>query len=401
MLADANISNERAERMWNRCIQRCEDITGPHPDDPINPPDDPATPCPGGYKPKLIDGVQVVPCKESFVPFTAPDGGKWCCPPPDDPEDDGVPCQGGYKARVVNGKIAPCDAGYIPTTTPNGDRWCCPQGGPDDPDTPGGEDVPCEGGYLLANDPVEGGGGKIWTDSVIKASDGWYRDSKAQSHKIWHPDWGFQQLEDVYAYIQGKGDLTPNKGSACKKGYKKTNINGEEWCCPGAEGGGGGDGLGYFQWPDELMNLYRSLAQRGTDLLGKEPGFSDEAIRTMFGRDYDKVRQTGDLSRERVMNQLQTEGLAGTGTSQDVGMDTAWQTERALNDVMENVFLANEEQKREDLNLYTTLANMILGSGSGFIAGGEAINAGRRGEQQNSLQMLMQFLQMLLGSYAQ
>jgi hypothetical protein len=394
MLADANISNERAERMWNRCVSRCDE-TEPGGDD--------SPPCEGGYL--GMQGDRWIRCEEGYHAVNK-NGKHWCCPgagqEPDNPEKPTWPCAGGYKVGNIGGKqITPCKEGFVPVgQLQDGSFGCCPQGDVPGPEEPG-DDMPCEGGYRLTDDPVNPGGGKIWTDEFISAKDGWYRDPQAQGHKIWHRDYGYQQLEDVHAFLRGEQQLTKNTGGACKKGYKQTNINGEAWCCPDAGGGGGGDGLGYFQWPQELMDLYGGLVQRGTDLLGKEPGFSDEAISTMFGQNYDRARQTGDLAREQVMNQLQTEGLAGTGTSQDVGMDTAWQTEKAVNDVMEHVFLANEAQKRQDLNLYTNLANMILGTGSGFISGGEAINAGRRGEQRQSLQMLMEFLRMLLGSYGQ
>lgn len=276
---------------------------------------------------------------------------------------------------------------------PGEEKRRCIKIDPDDPpiDPPG---EGCEGGYKLADQPVTGGGGQLWTDTVLNEGHGWYRDSRAEGHYVWHPDWGYQLITDVHNFVQGSGNLVKNAVGACRKGFKKTG----DMCCPGQDDGGG-TGLGQFRFPERLQNLMQLLLGRGEEFLTREPGFSEEAMSNIFGRNFETIRGLGDVTREQQLRGLGSQGLRGTPAEFGVARQTAEGTETNVSNIVRDLFLLNEQQKRSDLLDFTSAGQNILGAGTGFFGTEEQFNVGRRGEQYQNFALLLQYLMSLMSSW--
>jgi hypothetical protein len=155
--------------------------------------------------------------------------------------------------------------------------------------------------------------------------------------------------------------------------------------------------LGEFNWPAGMEDFWNLLLGRGKELIGKPLGFSPEEQAEYFGRDFEKLRAGEAGTKRDLTSALSRQGMLGTGTALQALGDLGWQTERGVSDVQRDVYLQNELQKRKDLTDYTTLANTLFGTGVGYNQIREAINAARRGETQNSLEMLLRLLGLFKG----
>lgn len=359
--------------------------------DPVDPTDPftPVGPCEGGYIQKRDAQGKLYRCDEGYKVVIDGKGVRWCCPT-DDPggkERNCIPapntgeCPPEYPKRVVKE-----EGGFRKS-------YCCKERDPYDPSDPTDIGDGCEGGYKLAGNEVKSGGGKIWTDTIIKPEHGWYRDPQAQAHKIWHPQWGYQQLEDVYAYIQGKAGLTKNDAGVCRKGYEARNIDGETWCCPSDAGGGGGaTGLGEWDFPGNISDLYAALMGRAQGMLDRPYGFSDEAMQAMFGRGFENLRGAQAGAREGTLQDLSRQGMMGTSAMPGQLRQQAWQTEGGISDLARDLFVTGEEKKKQDELAFTDMAQRLFGTGLGAEQLKESINAARRGEGDRALMLLLQLL---------
>lgn len=144
--------------------------------------------------------------------------------------------------------------------------------------------------------------------------------------------------------------------------------------------------LGEYQYPAGMQELMTMLLNRGKNVYGYDP----KAIEAMFGRGFENVRGQEAGGRERLNRTLQSQGMLGTGTAIDANNELSFGTEKNINDLARDIMIKNEEQKRAD----TELSSSILGRGMGFEQLLEAINSGRRGESQSALSMLMALLQL-------
>lgn len=153
-----------------------------------------------------------------------------------------------------------------------------------------------------------------------------------------------------------------------------------------------GTGLGEFSWPQELTDLYKLLIARGTDMLGS-PGYSDKSLSYAFGTDFEKMRQQEAATREQLKATQSSQGLLGTGTAAQQMSDLAWGTEGNISDLMRDIFVQNESQKRSDISL----GQSLFGTGTDFAQALESINSARRGEGTMALQQLLTLLGILKG----
>jgi len=106
-----------------------------------------------------------------------------------------------------------------------------------------------------------------------------------------------------------------SKGPACRC---------EDWCAEGlaagtltaactGTGAGAEEGLGEYQWPTEITDFYNMLMGRGKDIMNMPYGYTPEAMNTMFGQNFEKVRALENPARETLLNTLSREGLLGPG----------------------------------------------------------------------------------------
>ena len=230
------------------------------------------------------------------------------------------------------------------------------------------------------------------------------------------------------------GPKRPNSQCGGLTCFRPKSWDGKDETVPGTcyckEGDGDGDGtLGEYKYPsdpykhmdeygypDEMQELMNLLLGRGKELLGMPTGYTQEAIEKMYGRDFEKIRGQEAGQRETLMNTLARSGMTGTGAGNQMLNQLAWGTEGNISDLARDLFIANEEKKKQDLLDYTNAAQGIMGGGAlsyesllEDINKGrrgetynienlqEAINAARRGESSQALMLLIQFLGLLGG----
>jgi hypothetical protein len=179
-----------------------------------------------------------------------------------------------------------------------------------------------------------------------------------------------------------------------------------------------------YEYPADLQTLLTGLTARGQEFLGRKPGFSDTMLTNILGSNLDKIRGAGNASRQDLLSTLQSEGMLGTGAGMGLINKGSWNTEGNVSNTLRDLALANEAQKRSDLESYTSMAsglagqrlgaeqflpqmnlqrtgmaNTIFGSGMTFEQLKEAINAARRGEGNQSMAMLIQYLISLMSGW--
>ncbi|MCK7475669.1 MAG: hypothetical protein MZV49_24305 [Rhodopseudomonas palustris] len=111
----------------------------------------------------------------------------------------------------------------------------------------------------------------------------------------------------------------------------------------------------------------------------------------MFGKNFSNIRGQETGAREALRENLASQGMLGTGTETEAMKDLAVGTEKNVGNAMQDVFLANEAQKRQDLSSFTQLAQSLFGSLGDYGTTEEALNAARRNESNNMLSMLLQY----------
>jgi hypothetical protein len=277
-------------------------------------------------------------------------------------------------------------------------RKCIPLGGEDDDDNGGGggEGEACAGGYKLSENPIKPEGGDIWTDEFITPEMGWRRDSRAEGHRIWHKEWGYQQLEDVHAFIRGETKLIRNDKGACRKGYKQTTINGEEWCCPG-DGNGGGGGGGTWEWTPGTQEALARLLERYNWLLDYKRGTTPEERQAIINYATRGIKRGQRGEMQSMTDMLSRMGLAGGGFEMAQAQDIRRGTREDLANLQSKVAIDEIDRRFRELMGTTGMAQNLLGTVMSSEQIEEALNAARRGEGRDALKTLLSYLGMSMG----
>lgn len=324
----------------------------------------------------------------------------------------GSPCGGaGYRAPHIVSKgekiqITPCPEGYVSKKAEDGTPWCCSTAAPDeDEDVVVDEDVVtsegCEGGYKLSGAAISAGGGKLWTDGIIKPEHGWHRDATAAGHWIWHKEHGYQRLADVHASIQGTKTLTKFEGGACRKGFQPKIIGGVTWCCPEGGNGNGGDKVDKvgeeFTWSPEMQDAIRRMMERFEEMLDRPSGLSEEERQAIINYHTSGIKG-GERGRLQSMeDRLARMGMAGSGLE----LAETGRIQRGTREQVAGVTqgLAIDEIDKALMNyLQTTgMAQGLLGTLMGTEQVPEMLSAQRRGEGLSQQQMILQYLSTLMG----
>lgn len=116
-----------------------------------------------------------------------------------------------------------------------------------------------------------------------------------------------------------------------------------------------------YALPEDVQGLMGRLGERGQEFLSRRPGYGEATMGAMFGQDYDRLRQAGLAQQQTAMEGLQAGGQLGTGAQADVAQQMAWGQQKNIGDLMRDVALREEEQKRADLYGYTGAAQDITG----------------------------------------
>lgn len=191
--------------------------------------------------------------------------------------------------------------------------------------------------------------------------------------------YGFIKKDDKPGYV-GK--------CYCQKWVNETD--------PAVTGKGGT--LGDYEYPSQISDLMNMLLGRSKELLGTAPGYSQEAIDAMFGRNFENVRTAEAGTRNTLLNTLGSQGMLGTGTALGALNKNAWNTEDTIANLGRDIMIANEDKKKEDLMNLSTAAQSLFGTGLNYEQLLEAINASRRGESSSALAMLLALFQSMMSS---
>jgi len=159
----------------------------------------------------------------------------------------------------------------------------------------------------------------------------------------------------------------------------------------------GGGTVGEYKYPDWMQSLMKLFGARANALLQMPGGYSQSEINKMFGRGFENVRAQGAATREATEEQLSRAGMLGTGTATGTMANLASEQEGNITDLMRDIFLANQAQKRQDIKDYTSLAQGLFGTGMSYEQLQEAINAGRRGETRDLLTLYLTLLKLFQG----
>ena len=349
MLADANISDERANNMYERCLRVCKERWGTPIDEPL-----PPGPTQNCYKPKSVGGIPMEACREGY--------------------------------SIVE---------------KNGEKLCCEDRSPEPPEPPGPDDGElCAGGYVLGNDFAggTGSGSAFWDDPYgILPANRFQRSGDWEGHDVWDTQTKkYYKVEDLQAHFSEGAAFPQGYDSVCRKGFKRSIVGGQVHCCPETGGGGGGEtgqGLGAFDYPDWLKDLMGQLSGRAGELLDpSQYGYSQTSKDYMFGKNFENIREQEGGLREQLTRELGSQGKLGTGEEMGQMRDLAWDTERRRGDLMRDVFVKDEEQRKQDMLSHTELARQIFGGGLTYEQIRELINSGRRGEEADALNQLLNFL---------
>ncbi len=270
---------------------------------------------------------------------------------------------------------------------------------------PGGEGG-CAGGYLKTEDFAGGKGQGVqeWVDEFVPAGSGWMRSGDWTAHDVYHPQHGFQNIDDVHNFYKTGAALTQGNTSTCRKGFVTRIFNGQKWCCPeggATQPGATQQGLGEFQWPAGQQGYFEQLLSRAGQLRDRPLGYTPQAISAIFGQNMDTLRGLTEPSRERIFSDLGSQGLLGTGAQTGAAQKAAWQTEGNIGSVLRDLLVRSEDKEFRDLLGLTGAEAGLYGPITSPVTTGETINAGRRSEYMQRFAMMTALLNSMMTSYAQ
>lgn len=206
------------------------------------------------------------------------------------------------------------------------------------------------------------------------------------------------------------GFLMPPGSSLCGEGYEATDIDGVLWCCPpgwddngdgdgdgnGGGGGGGGGTLGEFNWSPELKALLSRLMERFKYLSDYPRGTTPEERQGIINYAMQGVKR-GERGRlKSSKDQIARMGLLGSGFE----LSEADKIKRRTGEMTSNIqsVVAIDELDRRFNELMGTTGAM--GGIMSTLFSGEQIpellSAGRRGEGQNALGLMLSYLSTLM-----
>ena len=301
------------------------------------------------------------------IPGTCVDGICTCPDPPPDPElstcktDDEC-------STFCQGKPGTCTTFTDPATKKKYKKCACTGGG-DEPFVPGEE---------IIGECPEGKGEKAYTGCKCG------REYTTMTGNC----------PEGYVHV-------PRSGTGWN-GWKKGAVGRCE-CIKYCEENGygsdcqGGGTVGEYKYPPEMDALMKLLLARANALIQMPTGYSQNEINKMFGAGFEGIKGREASKRNQEEEYLSREGMLGTGTASGKMRDIASEGEANVTDLMRQIFLANQGQKRQDLKDYTGLSQSLMGTGMGFESLMESINAARRGEKNSALLLWLQLLQLFKG----
>lgn len=128
----------------------------------------------------------------------------------------------------------------------------------------------------------------------------------------------------------------------------------------------------FFGPPPGVRGLAKDVAKKGRELIA-HPGYTDEAIRAIFGKGFENVRAQGKNVRQSQTEAYGRAGMLGTGAELAAGRKSAWQNENLVTEAMRDLLIAGEAKKSSDIQLATQMLGAASGAGAQMQGEGPAI----------------------------
>ena len=269
------------------------------------------------------------------------------------------PCPGGIKIAPtgsMKAKMTPCSKGWKRVHHTDGYDWCCP--------------------------PEEGGNGDKDED-------------KKKNKKCPYGNW-FEKKEGEpcpEGYIYRHAGVTP--------GVDKEACVCVAWCkeqgwgplCKISDGGGG-----YWKWSPELQAAFARLLERFNYLMDYPRGTTPEERQKIINFAMKGIKRAERGQRQQTIDELARMGLLGSFMeSKELGRLRRG-TQEALADLQSRVAIDELDRRFRELIGTTQLAQGLFSTGMSYEQLLEALNAARRAEGRDVMEMLLKYLVSQMGS---
>jgi len=204
-------------------------------------------------------------------------------------------------------------------------------------------------------------------------------------------------------------DEPPKPDEDCPKGNYYTSTEGcidgyvyfpnkkrcecSAWCqtvgyeadCRTPKGGGGGE----WQFPPELMARYQALLARLDELLGRERGLTDAERQAIINFATQGIQRQERGQLQSVQDRLASMGILGEQFYSPEEERIQRGTQERISGVQQGLAIDEMTRRFNELMGTTGMSNEIMRLLMSMPLAAEGVNAGRRGEAFNALQLLM------------
>lgn len=167
----------------------------------------------------------------------------------------------------------------------------------------------------------------------------------------------------------------------------------DDWKAKEKAGGKGGE----FEWSPEVQALLQRILDRANMLLDQPLGLSDEERQAIYNRIYEKIKGTERPAIQSQMDVISRQGMLGTPYAERSITGIQRGTREMLGGAERDVELEEAQRRYDQLMGTTGMVQSLFGSGMGAEQMAEALSAGRRGEGQNWMQMLLNYFATIYG----
>ena len=154
---------------------------------------------------------------------------------------------------------------------------------------------------------------------------------------------------------------------------------------------------GEFKWSSEVQALLQRILDRANMLLDQPLGLSDEERDAIYSRIYEKIKGAERPAIQSQMDVMSRQGLLGSPYAERSITGIQRGTTEALGSAERDIEIEEARRRYEQLMGTTAMVQSLFGTGMSAEQMRETLSAGRRGEGQNAMQMLLNYLAMIYG----
>ena len=111
----------------------------------------------------------------------------------------------------------------------------------------------------------------------------------------------------------------------------------------------------------DVKGFQRETTAKGRELMAS-PGFSQEEIDAIFGKNLENVRTQGKNVRESTTGTLSRAGMLGTGAEVGAARKNAWSNENLVTEAMRGLLETKAAKKSADIALATQMFGAVSGA---------------------------------------